>query len=56
MRDIDRMGIQRVMEVTLDHLLARYSDIVKNIHAYLTRRGNSVNNLSARIVIIKCSN
>uniref|UniRef100_A0A672Q183 Arginase-2, mitochondrial-like n=1 Tax=Sinocyclocheilus grahami TaxID=75366 RepID=A0A672Q183_SINGR len=23
MRDIDRMGIQRVMEVTLDHLLAR---------------------------------
>lgn len=24
MRDIDRMGIQRVMEVTLDHLLARY--------------------------------
>ncbi len=29
MRDIDRMGIQRVMEVTLDHLLARYSDITK---------------------------
>lgn len=24
MRDIDRLGIQRVMEVTLDHLLARY--------------------------------
>lgn len=23
MRDIDRMGMQRVMEVTLDHLLAR---------------------------------
>lgn len=24
MRDIDRLGIQRVMEVTLDHLLSRY--------------------------------
>lgn len=24
MRDIDRLGIQRVMEVTFDHLLARY--------------------------------
>ncbi len=23
MRDIDRLGIQRVMEVTFDHLLAR---------------------------------
>ncbi len=43
MRDIDRMGIQRVMEVTLDHLLARYSDITKNIHAYLTSSGASVN-------------
>lgn len=32
MRDIDRMGIQRVMEVTLDHLLARYSDIAKSIY------------------------
>ncbi len=39
MRDIDRMGIQRVMEVTLDHLLARYSDIAKNIHTYLTSNG-----------------
>ncbi len=45
MRDIDRMGIQRVMEVTLDHLLARYSDITKNIHAYLTSSGASVNGL-----------
>lgn len=43
MRDIDRMGIQRVMEVTLDHLLARYSDIAKNIHTYLTSSGASVN-------------
>ena len=25
MRDIDRLGIQRVMEETLDHLLARYT-------------------------------
>lgn len=24
MRDIDRLGIQRVMEVTFDHLLGRY--------------------------------
>lgn len=31
MRDIDRLGIQRVMEVTFDHLLARYlTDLMAN--------------------------
>lgn len=28
MRDIDRLGIQRVMEVTLDHLMARYVKVI----------------------------
>lgn len=33
MRDIDRLGIQRVMEATLDHLLARYISSYANIVA-----------------------
>ena len=33
MRDIDRLGIQRVMEVTFDHLLARYLIRLMIIHS-----------------------
>ncbi len=33
MRDIDRLGIQRVMEVTFDHLLARYLSQI-DIHIF----------------------
>lgn len=38
MRDIDRLGIQRVMEVTLDHLLGRYVELKHYLKPYVLNK------------------
>lgn len=52
MRDIDRMGMQKVMEVTLDHLLARCTYLYTHTHTltfleYKTLVGLSVRSYDA---------